>query len=163
VWQRRAFIDLLVRAPLFLSVTPAGLAGCRPAVRGAFTEAQRACLQRVCYLLFPYPELGDEPYARTAAAIAEQVAGRAELVTLVAEGVAQLDGGAFGRFLELDEARQVRTLKDVETGPFFRWLYAIAIDHLYNDERVWSHIGYEGSSFEKGGYLQRGFDDIDWL
>ena len=29
--------------------------------------------------------------------------------------------------------------------------------------RVWAHIGYEGSSFERGGYLQRGFDDIDWL
>ena len=48
-------------------------------------------------------------------------------------------------------------------SPFFRSVYQATIDHLYNDERVWSHIGYEGSSFEKGGYLGRGFDDIDWL
>jgi hypothetical protein len=24
-------------------------------------------------------------------------------------------------------------------------------------------LGYEGRSFAKGGYLQRGFNDLDWL
>ena len=24
-------------------------------------------------------------------------------------------------------------------------------------------LGYEGSSFEQGGYLHRGFNDLDWL
>jgi hypothetical protein len=24
-------------------------------------------------------------------------------------------------------------------------------------------LGYEGPSFDKGGYLERGFNDLDWL
>ena len=30
-------------------------------------------------------------------------------------------------------------------------------------EEGWKKLGYEGSSAEHGGYLHRGFDDIDWL
>ena len=162
-WDRRAFVDLMVRAPLFLSVAPAGLAASPGASPGAIPTDQRACMKRLSYLMFPYPEVGDAPYERAAAGIADLVAGRADLAQLVAEGVTQLDGGEAGAWIALDEARQVARLREIEASPFFRWLYQVTIDHLYNDERVWSHIGYEGSSFEKGGYLRRGFDDIDWL
>jgi len=34
---------------------------------------------------------------------------------------------------------------------------------LYNQHDVWTKLGYEGPSWEKGGYLERGFNDIDWL
>jgi hypothetical protein len=34
---------------------------------------------------------------------------------------------------------------------------------LYDDAEVWDLLGYEGASFDKGGYLHRGFDDLDWL
>jgi hypothetical protein len=32
-----------------------------------------------------------------------------------------------------------------------------------SDQRTWELVGYEGPSFGKGGYLERGFDDLDWL
>lgn len=162
-WDRRAFVDLMVRAPLFLSVAPAGLAASPVASAVAIPTNQRACVKRISYLMFPYPEVGDAPYESAALGIADLVAGRADLAQLVAEGVTQLDGGEAGAWIALDETRQVARLREIEASPFFRWLYQVTIDHLYNDERVWSHIGYEGSSFERGGYLTRGFDDIDWL
>jgi hypothetical protein len=34
---------------------------------------------------------------------------------------------------------------------------------LYRNKQVWPKLGYEGPSFPFGGYLERGFDDIDWL
>ncbi len=34
---------------------------------------------------------------------------------------------------------------------------------LYDDKEVWEILGYEGASYDKGGYLHRGFDDLDWL
>jgi len=34
---------------------------------------------------------------------------------------------------------------------------------LYNLPEVWEALGYEGASFDKGGYLTRGFNDLDWL
>ena len=34
---------------------------------------------------------------------------------------------------------------------------------LYNQKDLWAKFGYEGSSADKGGYINRGFSDIDWL
>jgi hypothetical protein len=34
---------------------------------------------------------------------------------------------------------------------------------LYNNPLVWQAFGYEGASFDHGGYLERGFDDLGWL
>ena len=31
------------------------------------------------------------------------------------------------------------------------------------NEDVWPIFGYQGESFSQGGYIERGFDDIDWL
>jgi hypothetical protein len=47
-------------------------------------------------------------------------------------------------------------------SPEGRFLYNPAFG-LMNQKSVWPRLGYEGSSFEKGGYRHRGFDDIDWL
>jgi hypothetical protein len=37
------------------------------------------------------------------------------------------------------------------------------ITGLYNNKDVWPLVGYEGESYSKGGYIQRGFDDITWV
>jgi hypothetical protein len=34
---------------------------------------------------------------------------------------------------------------------------------LYSDLAVTRGFGYQGPSLGQGGYLHRGFDDIDWL
>ena len=47
--------------------------------------------------------------------------------------------------------------------PFFALVHATTVVALYDDHEVWDLLGYEGSSFDKGGYLDRGFDDLDWL
>ena len=37
------------------------------------------------------------------------------------------------------------------------------ITGIYGNPEVWPLFGYEGPSADKGGYIDRGFDDIDWL
>jgi hypothetical protein len=37
------------------------------------------------------------------------------------------------------------------------------ITGIYNNPDVWKILGYEGASAHLGGYLKRGFDDINWL
>jgi hypothetical protein len=40
---------------------------------------------------------------------------------------------------------------------------ANVITTLYDDREVWKLLGYEVDSFAKGGWIDRGFDDLDWL
>jgi hypothetical protein len=34
---------------------------------------------------------------------------------------------------------------------------------IYSDPQTWKLLGYEGPSFAQGGYVKRGFNDLDWL
>jgi hypothetical protein len=61
------------------------------------------------------------------------------------------------------EADRVVVLRGVEQTPFFKKVRSDLVVSLYNQEAIWPKFGYEGSSADKGGYIHRGFDDIDWL
>ncbi len=61
-----------------------------------------------------------------------------------------------------DETARIAIVKKIETGAFFNKVYNDAIVGLYNQPEVWPKFGYEGPSSAKGGYLHRGFSDIDW-
>ena len=34
---------------------------------------------------------------------------------------------------------------------------------LYNQPAVWAKLGYQGASAQYGGYINRGFNDQDWM
>ena len=61
------------------------------------------------------------------------------------------------------EEQRVTLLREIEQTDFFAKLRSDLIASLYNNPEVWPKFGYEGSSAEKGGYINRGFNDIDWL
>ena len=46
---------------------------------------------------------------------------------------------------------------------FFALLRSTAVVELYDNPLVWKAFGYEGPSAHLGGYVNRGFDDLDWL
>ena len=54
-------------------------------------------------------------------------------------------------------------LRGIEHTKFFRAIRADLVVSLYNQPEIWPKFGYQGSSAEYGGYLNRGFNDIDWL
>lgn len=126
------------------------------------SAVQADTLRRICWLLFPFPDLGDAPYARAVDAITSAASDDATAQLIVA-GIADLDGGTAGSWLRLDEAAQIDRLRGIESGPFFAYMLATTKAQLFNDRDVWAHIGYEGSSLEHGGYIGRGLSDIDWL
>jgi hypothetical protein len=61
------------------------------------------------------------------------------------------------------EEQRVALLREIQQTDFFGKLRSDLIVSLYNNPEVWPKFGYEGSSAEHGGYINRGFDDIDWL
>ncbi len=87
-----------------------------------------------------------------------------ETARLVDDGISMLDGKAGkGGWIAQTRERRLALLKEIESTPFFAFLRNSAIDVIYRDPRVWEKVGYGGSAIEYGGYLHRGFNDIDWL
>ena len=61
------------------------------------------------------------------------------------------------------EEERIALLKEIETTPFFKTLRSGLVTGLYNQKEIWPLFGYEGSSADKGGYIERGFNDLTWL
>lgn len=123
------------------------------------TERQAKLLLRLLRVAYPHPDFPDDPYERTAKAVQE-----ASLTdSVLPDGLDDLDERADGEFLELDEQAATALIAEIADSPFFRSVHATFVVAFYDDHQVWELLGYEGSSFEKGGYLHRGFDDLDWL
>jgi hypothetical protein len=113
--------------------------------------------------LFPHDRLGDEYYAAVVDAVDKQAASNAEMRKLLTDGVAQLDAVRGLPWLQLSEGGRVAVLKGTETSPFFAAMRTATINNLYTNPLVYRYFGFEGSSVEYGGYINRGFDDIGWL
>ena len=79
------------------------------------------------------------------------------------QGLNSLDGLAGGDFCSLDDDQAYKVLKRIEGTDFFGFIRRTTVLNLYDDPAVWEALGYEGSSFDKGGYINRGFNDLDWL
>jgi hypothetical protein len=79
--------------------------------------------------------------------------------------VAALDGAAgAGGYAGVGwEAQRVAILRALSHDPIFEQVRSGLVVSLYNNHDLWPIFGYVGESYEKGGYLHRGFDDIDWL
>ena len=117
-------------------------------------------LLRVCRVMFPHDGLGDTAYMTCVEGLDAKAANSDDLAILLGDGAAELgDDG----FLDLDEAGQVKVLTAQEGTSFFQAIHGHMITALYNNPKVWAHFGYEGASFPLGGYLERGFNDINWL
>ena len=52
----------------------------------------------------------------------------------------------------------------MEDSAFFQTIRGGLVTGLYNQKAVWPLFGYEGeSSYSHGGYIDRGFNDINWI
>lgn len=118
--------------------------------------------------IFPHDRISDRYYLQALEPLEAQAAADDKLKSLLSEGVAALDRLAKLRFRKayaaLDkESERLSLLYVIEHGAFFQKVKGHLVTGFYDNKAVWPLFGYEGSSWEKGGYLNRGFDDIDWL
>ena len=113
--------------------------------------------------LFPHDKLGDEYYWVVVEAIDRDMAGSPELATRIRNGLTQLDQTAGGDFTALSPDAQIATMKKLENTPFFSDMLNKTQLYFYNNKAVWAKFGYEGSSWEQGGYINRGFNDVTWV
>ena len=129
----------------------------------AISEHEMATLLQMARDIYPHDRVGDRFYA-----VAIKPYDAAEQKQMVAEGIAALDAAAkqagFDSSLAAGwEDERVAILRSIEDTPFFQTIRGGLVTGLYNQKDVWPIFGYEGESFSQGGYIARGFDDIDWL
>lgn len=118
--------------------------------------------------IFPHDRISDRYYLQALEPLEAQAAKDDKLKTLLTDGVAALDRLAKERLKKpyadlTKESERVGLLYVIEHGAFFQKVKGHLVTGFYDNKAVWPLFGYEGSSWEKGGYINRGFDDIDWL
>ena len=118
--------------------------------------------------IYPHDRLADRFYAAAVKGHDEAAAGDAAIKEMIEAGIADLDARAqaagnpsyLGTGWEID---RVALLREIEATPFFQAVRGGLVTGLYNNKEVWPIFGYEGESYSQGGYINRGFNDIDWL
>lgn len=127
-----------------------------------------ATLIQVARDIYPHDRIADAFYAVAVKGHDEKAAADAAHRSLIEDGIAGLDGkardkGVAGYAALGWEADRTALLTEIQDGAFFQAVRGDLIVSLYNQKAVWPLFGYEGASFEQGGYIERGFDDINWL
>lgn len=125
-------------------------------------------LMRMARDIYPHDKLDDKYYATVVGPYDEKATKDAAFHALISNGVAMLDQAAIKRFGKSyadlsSEGDRVHLLYGIEQTPFFQKVRGDLLYGIYNNKEVWPIFGYEGSSWEKGGYIKRGFNDIKWL
>jgi hypothetical protein len=134
----------------------------------ALSPATMKTLLKVARDIYPHDVLGDSYYITAITPWDGKAAKDPAVKSLISDGIARLDQNARDRhkapYAEVPwEADRVVLLKEIEASDFFQKVRGDLVVSLYNQKEVWPRFGYEGSSAEHGGYINRGFADIDWL
>jgi len=165
---------------LFLRGTAAALpaaavAGLAMSPQSAWAEDAKALPPHVMATLlvvardiYPHDRIGDSFYVAAIQPWDDKAAADPAFRILIVGGITRLDSDARDShgadYIAVPwEADRVVLLQGIAHTPFFKKARSDLVVSLYNQPALWPKLGYEGPSAEHGGYIHRGFDDIDWL
>lgn len=127
------------------------------------SQEQGETLLRMAQVLFPHAKLPDAVYALLAKDLDADASKDADTLRLINDGIKALDYLSDGRFIKANSSRRLQAIKSMEGQPFFNLVRGKCVVSLYDNEMAYAAFGYPGSSWEKGGYITRGFQDLKWL
>lgn len=127
---------------------------------GTLSGETGCTLVGVTRMMYPHDGLGDEYYAKVVEGLDAQAGDDSDLAQLLEDGVDDLQSNGWG---DKDEDARLDALVEIESTPFFQTVRNEVVTGLYGNPDVWEYFGYEGPSIAKGGYKDRGFNDIGWL
>ena len=124
------------------------------------SASDRKLIFKMIRTLYPHASFPDGPYERTTDDVINKGNADAGKMIMMRDGLRDL---ADASFQGLSFKNATSYLKSIEGSAFFNHVRGTSVVTLYNDKEVWDILGYEGASFDKGGYINRGFNDLDWL
>lgn len=129
----------------------------------ALNESEGDGILKVTRGIFPHDTLDDAVYALVVKDLDSAAAKDVAVAELLRDGLRQLNKLANGDWASLDYLARENLVVKMAGSDFFEKIRGTAVVSLYNNEMAWAHFGYEGASYDKGGYFDRGFQDLDWL
>lgn len=127
------------------------------------TPETMATLIQMARDIYPHDQVSDAFYA-----VAVKGYDTADAAEGIEAGIAALNEAARGigytNYTDIGwERDRVDLLRSLEDTAFFQRIRGGLVTGLYNQKAVWPIFGYEGESYSHGGYIEHGFDDINWL
>lgn len=127
------------------------------------SPGQADALLQMARQLYPHDQFADMYYAVAVEQMDERAAADADFKERLDAGLAGLNEAMGVPFADLSAGNQLKLLEEREDSAFFQDVRGHTLAALYNNEVIMRRFGYEGSSVEHGGYIERGFDDLGWL
>ena len=114
-------------------------------------------------VLYPHQKLPDAVYALLAKDLDAKAGSDANAATLLQDGIALLDKSAGGDFAKASASKKEKIVRGMEGTAFFGAVRGQCVTSIYDNDMAYAVFGYPGSTWEKGGYITRGFQDLKWL
>ena len=127
------------------------------------STAEGTTLMKMARVLYPHTKLPDAVYALLSKDMDAAATKTPATAAMLQDGVASLNKAAGGNFSKASASKQLAAVKSIEGTPFFAAIRSKCVTSLYDNDMAFSALGYPGSSWEKGGYITRGFQDLKWL
>jgi hypothetical protein len=168
-YSRRIFLlGAATAVPVVAAVGAVAIEDAWAADATALAPATLKTMVKVARDIYPHDFLVDSYYITAVRPWDGKAAADPAVKAMLEDGVRRLDQDAKDRhklnYVQVPwEADRVALLQGIEQTSFFKTLRGDLVVSLYNQEALWPKFGYEGSSAEHGGYIKRGFNDIDWL
>lgn len=164
--SRRMFLMTTAMAGV---TTSAMLSSANPAFAAVLDEAESATLLQMTQDIYPHPDLLEiSHYQAIADTVATNAEGDAAAADGLRDGLKRINEQAKALFgvsyteIEDPDARE-GLLRKFQNEGFFQGVRWTAYFAIYNNKDVWPLFGYQGSSVEHGGYIDRGFSDITFV
>ena len=156
--SRRSFLAGAIATSVYASIW--SIDSAKAKITAGSNKEDKELLMKMVRTLYPHDRFPDGPYIRTTEDVINKGNSSPENAVMLQEGIDQLKSANFSK-LNFQESTDY--LASMGRTAFFEHVRGTTTVTLYNDKETWELLGYEGYSFDKGGYINRGFNDLDWL
>lgn len=127
------------------------------------TQNEGTTLLQMARVLYPHQKLPDAVYALVAKDLDTAATSDAKAAASLRDGITELDRAAGGSFINANDEKKLAAVTLLEQTPFFATVRGKCVTSVYDNDMAYAAFGYPGASWDKGGYITRGFQDLTWL
>lgn len=161
--RRRFIVAAVTFSTAAVTLGPTLLAASRAWALGESETIPREVLAAIARQMYPHDVLDNAVYTEVMDQAMTMVANDALFAELVHGAEQALGANAGQSFADAPAAVQLSALQSLDDQALFTAIRGAVGNRLYNHPAAWALMNYEGSSWEKGGYLDRGAGEVDWL